>query len=76
MNDVEKLRVLLPHWITHNQEHAAEYAGWAEKAAVAGQETAAQMIRDATEAMRGANDMLQSALEELGGALSHGHHPH
>ena len=31
-NDVEKLRVLLPHWIEHNAEHAAEFRAWAEKA--------------------------------------------
>jgi len=25
MDEVEKLRVLLPHWIEHNSEHAEEF---------------------------------------------------
>ena len=38
MTDVQKLRILLPHWIEHNVEHAAEFREWAERARVAGQE--------------------------------------
>lgn len=76
MNDIEKLRVLLPHWLEHNQEHAAEFAGWADKAAAAGQETVAREIRRAAEAMRQANDALQTALVELGGAIHAEHHGH
>ena len=32
MNDLEKLQVLIPHWIEHNNEHADEFRRWAEKA--------------------------------------------
>jgi hypothetical protein len=31
-NDIEKLKILLPHWIEHNQEHAQEFRTWAEGA--------------------------------------------
>jgi len=31
MNDPDKLRVLLPHWIEHTDEHAGEFRGWARK---------------------------------------------
>ena len=30
MNDLEKLRVILPHWIEHNIGHGREFANWAE----------------------------------------------
>ena len=77
MNDVEKVRALLPHWMEHNQEHAGEFEAWAEKAIAAGHETAAQTIRSAAEAMQQVNDALRSALDELGGepttAASTGH---
>lgn len=76
MNDIERLRVLLPHWLEHNQEHASEFAGWADKASLAGKEEAAQHIRYAARAMEQANDALQAALAELGGAIHpepHGH---
>ena len=43
-SDVEKLRILLPHWIEHNQEHAAEFRSWADRAT-----DAAQEILDAAE---------------------------
>lgn len=78
MNDVEKLRALLPHWMEHNQEHAGEFETWAKKAVAAGHATAAQTIRRAAEAMQQVNDALQSALDELGGPvhLEHHHHSH
>ena len=76
MNDIEKLRVLLPHWLEHNQEHAAEFAGWAGRASAAGQETVAREIHRAAEAMRQANDALQTALAELGGPAHLEHHSH
>jgi len=32
MDETEKLRRLLSHWVEHNSEHALIYKGWAEKA--------------------------------------------
>ncbi len=32
MDETEKLRVLLPHWIEHNGEHAAEFRDYAVRA--------------------------------------------
>ena len=76
MNDIEKLRTLLPHWIEHNQSHAAEFGNWADKAARAEQDGAAQQIRRAADVMAQANDALEAALAELGGAIDRDHHPH
>jgi len=64
--DLAKLRILLPHWIDHNEEHAAGFEEWAAKAAAIGHEDAAQMIRRAAEAMRQANRSLKLAMESLG----------
>ena len=38
MNEVEKLRVLIPHWIEHNEEHASEFRDWAENTSQAAPE--------------------------------------
>jgi hypothetical protein len=38
MTELDKLRALLPHWIEHNAEHAAEFRNWAEKARATGWE--------------------------------------
>jgi hypothetical protein len=68
MNEIEKLRVLIPHWVEHNNEHAQEFRDWAEQAGETAQE-----ILDAAEAMSRVNTHLLSALEKLGGSIPHGH---
>lgn len=69
MNEREKLRVLIPHWLEHNQEHADEFARWVEAAGDAGPE-----ILAAAEAISAANLSLAAALEKLGGAMEHQHY--
>jgi delta-aminolevulinic acid dehydratase/porphobilinogen synthase len=61
MDELEKLRVLLPHWIEHNQEHAVEFREWAAQAGEAGADIVA-----ASEQMEAANRYLQAALDKLG----------
>jgi hypothetical protein len=68
MNETDKLRVLIPHWIDHNNEHADEFRGWAEQAGDASAD-----ILAAAEAMAHLNEHLVSALEKLGGALTWSH---
>ena len=68
MNEVEKLRVLIPHWMEHNNEHAEEYRRWAEEAIEASVDLLA-----AVEALKKVNQTLGVALEKLGGATSHSH---
>jgi hypothetical protein len=65
MTDVQKLRVLLPHWIEHNAEHAAEFREWAERARAAGQEGPATDIALAAEEMEWVNEQLAAALKKL-----------
>ena len=69
MKEIDKLRVLLPHWIEHNGEHAAEFRAWAERAG-----PAKDALLDAARLLEQANARLESALHGLGGAPAHGHH--
>ncbi len=66
MTDLQKLRILLPHWIEHNAEHAAEFREWAERARAAGREGVASDIGLAAEEMEWVNGELAAALEKLG----------
>jgi DNA-binding NtrC family response regulator len=68
MIEVDKLRVLIPHWIEHNEEHADEFRRWAETAG----QTATDLLA-AAEAMQQVNRRLANALEKLGGALTPPH---
>jgi hypothetical protein len=70
-NDTDKLRVLLPHWIEHNGEHADEFRQWAGRAGAA-----EEMILEAADLVEKANVKLEEALETLGGPLEHHHHEH
>ena len=66
MNEIEKLRMLIPHWIEHNNEHAEEYQRWAEKTA----EASADLLA-AVDALKKVNQTLGAALEKLGVENSH-----
>lgn len=62
----DKLRMLLPHWIEHNVEHAAEFRHWAEQARAAGQEEVAEEIDTAAKELGWVNEALRGALDKLG----------
>jgi hypothetical protein len=64
--DEAKLRALLPHWIEHNGEHAAEFRAWAEKARAAGWQEVADEIDIAAKELGWVNESLGAALEKLG----------
>ncbi|MBU0480178.1 MAG: hypothetical protein KKG47_03635 [Proteobacteria bacterium] len=76
MSETDKLRVLLPHWIEHNNSHIAEFTKWKQVAADCGKDLA-EGIEEAIDAMKKAGASLQGVLEKLGGpAESHHHHHH
>ncbi len=71
MTDVEKLRVLIPHWITHNEEHGKEFAEWAEQMKKEGNSQVADAILEAFSALQQVNAGLKKALDLAGGKLEH-----
>ncbi len=76
MNQLEKLRVLLPHWIEHNQGHAEECRKWADQL---DDENVSSSLEGALEAMEQVTRQLQDALGKAGGPMddkAHGHHHH
>ena len=76
MNNLEKLRILLPHWLEHNASHAQEFARWAELVGDGDQEVAG-LLHKATAALQAADDALRQALHRAGGeAPGHAHHHH
>ena len=75
MNDLEKLRVMLPHWIEHNQSHGAEFAQWAEKLKADTPEVAVLLAKSVT-SLAEAQAGLEEALAKAGGPLSDHSHDH
>ena len=66
-DDLTKLRILLPHWIEHNEEHAASFQRWVAGARELGREETARRIEEAVERMAACNQALTAALEALEG---------
>lgn len=72
----EKLRVLLPHWLDHNQGHAAEFSRWAAAAKKEGLAELAALMEQAVATMKETDVLLSTALEKIGGPAKHRHHHH
>jgi hypothetical protein len=66
ITDRDKLRTLLPHWIEHNAEHAAEFLRWAEKILADGDQQVAEELALAAKQVGWVNEALKAALEGLG----------
>jgi hypothetical protein len=80
MKDIEKLRVMLPHWIEHNRGHGEEFSQWADKLIV-DVPGVAQLLKQAVGSLQDAQVALEEALAKAGGPLEgdghkHGHHHH
>jgi hypothetical protein len=83
VNEIEKLRVFLPHWQEHNREHVGAFRTWAERARALGETRLAAHVEAAAQKMEDANHDLAHALELAGGPselaaheyLSHHHDP-
>jgi len=65
-DDLQKLRVVLPHWIEHNSAHTQEFEKWADKAKKLGRSAVHDEILSAVRKLREANAHLRKALEGLG----------
>ena len=63
--DLDKMQVLLPHWIEHNAEHKAEFREWAERARIVGREDVAEEIALAAKQLEWVNEALTTALGKL-----------
>lgn len=65
MNERERLKVLLEHWIEHNQEHGEEFTRWAEKASDMGETQVGENIAEAVRRLGEVNGFLSQAIEGL-----------
>ncbi len=69
MKEIDKVRVILPHWITHNREHGAEFTRWADTLEKDGHAEVADALRKAVEAAEDVTAKLKKALELAGGPM-------
>lgn len=73
MNNVDKLRIMLQHWMEHNKGHMDEFEKWRGVMSHEGQQNIASRLERTVALMTEVNAQLHEALHELGGA-DHDHH--
>ncbi len=66
MDFVEKAKIRLEHWITHNDHHQEEYEMFAEQLQDAGKKESGDNIREMMELTAKGTDCLRKALKALG----------
>jgi len=65
MDFVEKSKIRLEHWITHNDHHHEEYNLFAEQLEDAGKSESAKAIREMIELSVKSTDCLRNALKNI-----------
>ncbi len=63
---MEKIKVMLPHWIHHNKQHGEEFMRWAQELSKV-DSTLADQLRQAVSALEEAQVALEKTLEMAGG---------
>ncbi len=79
MENLEKLRILIDHWIEHNEGHTVDFEKWQKIMAEDGQQTLSDKIGEAIQKVKEIDTILHDALKEAGGkpeGHSHHHHHH
>jgi hypothetical protein len=65
MDFVEKAKIRLEHWITHNDHHQEEYEMFAEQLQDAGKKESADNIREMMSLTAKCTDCLRKALKAI-----------
>ena len=63
--EVETLRILLAHWIEHNNSHEQGFREWAEKVEKIEKVKASEMISKAADSLKAASDYLLEAKKHI-----------
>ncbi len=65
MDFIEKTKVRLEHWISHNEHHLEEYEMFAKQLEEANQKESAKHIREMAELTKKSTESLRKALQAL-----------
>ncbi len=62
MDDLEKLKKLLPHWMKHNDEHAKTHKDWAEKMSSLGKKELSEALKAIHQESQKLRELFEEAL--------------
>ena len=79
MNELEKLRVILPHWIEHNKNHEKEFNKWLAIIGSGNEIEVAALLNKAVSSLQDIDTVLSLIADKIGalpGDHSHDHTHH
>lgn len=65
MNEREKLRHLLHHWMEHNREHAETYREWAERVSSSGNVELSEILLTLSREAGKLNSLFEKAMKAV-----------
>ncbi len=71
MDDLEKLKRLIPHWMDHNDEHAKTYKDWAEKMSSLGKKELSETLMAIHQESRKLRGLFEEALRLAEAGVHH-----
>lgn len=66
MDELEKLKTLLHHWMEHNNEHVQLYRDWAEKASPLSNRELSEILRRLSNETEKLNRLFEEAIKKIG----------
>ena len=79
MNEIDKFRILLPHWIEHNKNHEEEFNKWLAIINIEGETEIASLLEKAVLSLQSIDTVLSQISDKIGASTgddSHGHTHH
>ncbi len=65
MDEIEKLKKLLNHWIEHNKEHINNYKRWSDKALELNKKELSEILERVSEETGKINRLFEKAIEKI-----------
>jgi len=66
VDELEKLKMLLHHWMEHNNEDAETYRGWAKRASSLGIEELSEILSRLSDETMKLNRLFEEAIKKIG----------
>jgi hypothetical protein len=66
MDSVDKAKIRIEHWISHNEHHSEDYEGFIRELEEAGKTESARYIREMLDLSSRSTECLKNALKALG----------
>jgi len=65
MDEIGKLKKLIPHWMEHNDEHAETYQNWSEKVSSLGMKELSEILKKLHQEFKKLRELFEEAMRMI-----------